>query len=340
MSEAATLQAPAAAVEPAASENKTAPSLAAPGETPERAGAASDGAKPPEAPSLEAKPGGEKAPPVKPEIAKPEVDADPVHEIEIGGRKHQVSLSELKEAFVASVESHHQVETAQALANEAEKFFSSLQRDPIQTSIDFFEDAGMPRPQAYERVLQAAGKMVNDWWEFQQRPEAERKALSLEDKLRHTEEENRRLMTEHQRIRSEEAEYQAMKQLSAWIPPALQAVGLPSDRDTLIEIGNRLGELRSRGIPVDDKSVLRVAKTYKREQDSRSESFESKRLKELDAERLLGLRPDLEEYMSKRALAKVEAKNSERKSGGIPPSKDEPRKKVVYREFSDLFEKK
>lgn len=329
------------AVEPAPAAEKVPATLAnveAKGEPAAKGGDGKGNEASPPPRASEAAPGAKETPSAVEKPAAPESDSDPSYDIEIGGKKHSVSLSELKETFVHAVSSYEEVRTAKALAEETEKFFSNASRDPMSAMVDLYEDGGMARGQAFEQVLRAAGKMVSDWWEFQQKPEAERKALSLEDRLNHMERERQQLLTERQQRQREEAEFEAAKILSSWITPALKAAELSATEATIEELGKRLHEVKERGFEVTEKTVVRIARNLKRELDSQSQEFETKRLKNLDIETLLGLRPDLEEAFTKRTLEKVAAKNSERiqtKAPGAP--REEPRKKMVYQDLGDIF---
>lgn len=251
-------------------------------------------------------------------------------------------LSELQKSYTLVQQAREALAEADQVSATAQAFLTGIEKDFHGTVIHYLAAKLYQgdEQKAYEHVLKEAGKLVGKFIQLQRLPPAEREALSMKQELER--ERTRRAELEKTLKEQEDldAEMQEGEQLVAELKPVMKKLGIPLTPRMYETIGDVLQRLEERFLETGRAEFKPPLESVVKLVRDRLASQVAEGLNVLPLEDVLRLRPNLEEEVNQRVLARVRANGSTRapKVGATAaPEKPGPPKVRVFRDFEDLF---
>lgn len=233
-----------------------------------------------------------------------------------------------------------QAEEAAQVRQQTESFIRKLRENPTQGVFDLLVAATGDEELSKKELLKHFGKYVDEAWQLEQMPEADRRAMEFEKKLKAAQGELDTIKAQREDHFRAQQEIADTRQVLSEVSGAIKETGLPQQPKIIRAIAEVLYVARKNGKQL---SPVEAAKHVKAELRSQLEE----RLKELDADpsghsALLGLFPNLSKKLResdvdkvKRSLSKppaAKAGTRKTESGEVQPK--------IYRDFEDLLNRK
>lgn len=236
----------------------------------------------------------------------------------------EVPLAQVEKTYQQAAQVAAMFKQAQELLGQAEATPQRLVKDPASVMAEAFQKVyGVDPQRALAEVNKWAQERALAIWQWENMPEADRKALQQQQEL-----ETIKAELEARRRKDEESSFEAEKTkahaaLEKEIVPALTEAGLNPDPK-----GEHMGYvaqvMKSTRLAGHEVSAQEAASLVKAELEKRDEE----RLKAMPLDRLKGLRPDFLQHVREGDLAEVKAKRSvpqQRSTPAAEPAKGKSR---------------
>lgn len=273
------------------------------------------------------------APEKKKEEPPAEKKEEPVEE-----KRFEVNLGEETKSFTADELCEFTSDVISQAIQLRERFIQEKQgrlKDPLSAAYrDFLDIFKGDEKQAWSAFVNACQTVYVKEFEYQQLPEAERKALDAERQVKQLQAKMEEAKREQEKGERLDAQIRAAEQFLVDLNSAIQESGVPDTRELRARIIYEMKAHRAQNGSYP--SVKDVVNSLKESTATHEEALEEERIKKLPLEKLRKYRPELAKELEKAELEAAKAKREEIKEKDEESESESPGRQSGYKIVSSM----